>query len=135
MLSKPRSRESAASQAKGSAPICCCLHQYIYKSTTLYIVGFLRYAIVGCPSSLPIMPLDHFSVIVPEGRLEDMTTWVLASNSIFGFKEIMRPVSHVVGLGEIRPYFWVISDPTTKATEEQVREWRKQHVAFTVESG
>ncbi|KAL5393279.1 hypothetical protein DPSP01_000104 [Paraphaeosphaeria sporulosa] len=80
------------------------------------------------------MPLDHFSIIVPESSLEPLVSWLLAANALFGFKEITRPVTHVVGLGEARPYFWVISDPTTKATEAQVREWRKMHVAFTVNS-
>ena len=80
------------------------------------------------------MPLDHFCVIVPEGKLEEMVSWLVASNSVFGFREIMRPVSHVVGLGEERPYFWVWSDPTTEATDAQVREWEKQHIAFTAES-
>jgi hypothetical protein len=80
------------------------------------------------------MPLDHFCIIVPEGKLEAMVSWLLSANSTFGFREITRPVAHVVGLGEDRPYFWVWSDPTTEATKAQVREWRKQHIAFTVDS-
>lgn len=71
------------------------------------------------------MPLDHFSIIVPEGNLEPVVSWLLTANAPFGFKEITRPVAHVVGLGESRPYFWVISDPTTEATEAQVRALEK----------
>lgn len=80
------------------------------------------------------MPLDHFSIVVPEGKLEDLVSWLLASNALFGFKEITRPVTHAVGMGEDRPYFWAIGDATTEASEAQVKEWRKQHVAFTVKS-
>ncbi|KAF7185821.1 hypothetical protein HII31_12694 [Pseudocercospora fuligena] len=80
------------------------------------------------------MPLDHFCIIVPEDKLEDIVSWLVTSNSLFGFKEIMRPLPHVVGLGEDRPYFWIWSDPSTEASEYQVKEWRKQHIAFTVES-
>lgn len=80
------------------------------------------------------MPLDHFTIVVPDGKLEEMVSWLLASNAVFGFEEMLRPVPFVVGMGEDRPYFWVFSDPTTEATEAQIREWRKQHIAFTVES-
>ncbi|KAF2174200.1 hypothetical protein M409DRAFT_16469 [Zasmidium cellare ATCC 36951] len=80
------------------------------------------------------MPLDHFTICVPEGKLEEMVSWLLAANSCFGFKEMLRPVPHVVGMGEDRPYFWIVSDPTTKSSESQIKEWRKQHIAFTVET-
>ncbi|KAL5415335.1 hypothetical protein PMIN04_008594 [Paraphaeosphaeria minitans] len=85
-------------------------------------------------SKPPAMPLDHFSIIVPLDSLEPLVSWLLAANSPFGFRELTRPVAHAVGLGESRPYLWVVGDSSTEATEAQVREWRKMHVAFTVES-
>lgn len=105
----------------------------------------LTYAFPQCSRLKPIpedtlekqaidMPLDHFVIVVPDGRLEEMVSWLISANAVFEFKEFLRPVSHVVGMGEERPYFWVVSDATTEATEMQIREWRKQHIAFTVES-
>ncbi|KAL5449700.1 hypothetical protein PMIN07_009031 [Paraphaeosphaeria minitans] len=70
----------------------------------------------------------------PATSLEPLVSWLLAANSPFGFRELTRPVAHAVGLGESRPYLWVVGDSSTEATEAQVREWRKMHVAFTVES-
>ncbi|KXS99577.1 hypothetical protein AC578_2209 [Pseudocercospora eumusae] len=82
------------------------------------------------------MPLDHFCLIVSEDKLEKIVSWLIQSNSIFNFQEITRPAPHVVGLGEEknRAYFWIWSDPSTQASEYQLKEWRKQHIAFAAES-
>ncbi|KAF2447405.1 hypothetical protein P171DRAFT_429051 [Karstenula rhodostoma CBS 690.94] len=80
------------------------------------------------------MPLDHITSPVSKAALEPLVTYLATAHASLGLRELVRPVPHAVGLGETSPYLWVISDPTTEATDAQIREWRKQHVAFTVGS-
>lgn len=79
------------------------------------------------------MPLDHFCVPVPQSKLEDLI--VFLTTSLAGFKEIMRPIPNVVGLGEVRPYFWLTGvDATDIDAKSLDLTLKKNHIAFTAES-
>lgn len=81
------------------------------------------------------MPCDHLSLQVPNTKLEEVTQFLLASLSHLGFKEFMRPVPHVVGLGETMPYLWIAGvecDQLDTATFETLN--KHAHIAFAAES-
>ena len=44
------------------------------------------------------MPADHFSLVVPQAKLEDLVSFLTNSLGHLGFKEMMRPVPNVVEL-------------------------------------
>lgn len=74
------------------------------------------------------MPLDHFNLCVPEEKLQGVTEFLLKSLEHMGFKEIMRPVPHIVGLGEgYNPYLWLAG----MKEEGEPGRLRATHVAFT----
>lgn len=52
-----------------------------------------------------------------------------------GFKEIMRPIPTVVGMGETAPYFWIAAiGPEVADEKTQESILKKNHIAFTAES-
>ena len=55
------------------------------------------------------MPLDHFCVLVPPAKLEDLVTFLKTSLAHLDFKEFARPVPGMVGMGSNSPYLWVDS--------------------------
>ncbi len=80
------------------------------------------------------MPLDHFSLVVPTSKVEDLITFLTASLQHVGFKEHMRPIPTVVGLGEDRPYIWITGVDSQTGDEEQESLLKKHHIAFTAHS-
>jgi hypothetical protein len=81
------------------------------------------------------MPADHFSLVVPEAKLEDLISFLTKSLGHLGFKEMMRPVPNVVGLGEESPYFWIRALCPEDVDGKSVDGLLKQnHIAFTAES-
>ena len=81
------------------------------------------------------MPIDHFSLIVPQPKIDPLITFLTTALAHLHFKEIVRPVPNVVGLGEQAPYFW-ISGFVPEGVEEKsldslLKGW---HIAFTAES-
>jgi hypothetical protein len=83
------------------------------------------------------MPLDHFSLLVPQSKLDPMVTFLTSSLQHLGFKEYMRPVPTVVGMGDATPFFWLSGlDPSNGNGEEKVLEGllKRQHIAFTADS-
>jgi hypothetical protein len=81
------------------------------------------------------MPADHFSLVVPEAKLEDLISFLTTSLGHLGFKEMMRPVPHVVGLGEESPYLWISAPCPENVDGKSIDGLLKQiHVAFAAES-
>lgn len=81
------------------------------------------------------MPCDHFSLVVPPSKFEPLIEWLVTSLSHLGFKEHMRPVPSVVGLGDTSPYFWLSSCLPEEVDEKAALALLKStHVAFTAES-
>lgn len=78
------------------------------------------------------MPLDHMTLTVPQAKLEDIIKFLTASLQPLGFKEIMRPLPNIVGLGEKAPYFWLNVHDGDAETQEAI--FKKQHIAFTATS-
>jgi len=80
------------------------------------------------------MPIDHAAVVVPQSKLDELVAFLLTSLSHLGFKEIMRPAPHAVGLGDVAPFFWLTgvedADVDAKTLELILK---KTHVAFTAE--
>ena len=81
------------------------------------------------------MPLDHFAIYVPQSKFEDLVTFLTASLGHLGFKEFMRPVPNVVGLGETTAYFWMSGVPEDVDDKSHGTVMKKDHIAFTAESG
>ena len=81
------------------------------------------------------MPLDHFSLLVPQSKFEDMIKFLHNSLQHMGFKEQVRPAPSVVGMGEANPYLWV-AGLDSKGGDEKIQEsvMKEQHIAFTAES-
>jgi catechol 2,3-dioxygenase-like lactoylglutathione lyase family enzyme len=79
------------------------------------------------------MPLDHMTLTVPQAKLEDTINFLTTSLQPLGFKEIVRPVPNVVGLGEQAPYFWLnVVEGADVKTQEAIL--KAQHIAFTATS-
>ena len=82
------------------------------------------------------MPLDHFSINVPPTKLEDVIKFLTTSLAHFGFKEHMRPIPEVVGMGDSKSaYFWIngrLPENADPATMEGLL--KATHIAFTAES-
>ncbi|TVY71504.1 hypothetical protein LSUE1_G007097 [Lachnellula suecica] len=78
------------------------------------------------------MPLDHFNIAVPQGKLEDIITFLTTSFEPLGLKEIARPVPTVVGFGEKTPYFWLnVADLKEVDSKSHEAVLKSQHIAFT----
>lgn len=81
------------------------------------------------------MPLDHFTVLVPQTKIEDLVTFLTASLNNLGFKEIIRPIPDVVGLGEnTTPYFWIAALPEDVEEDSPKPIVKSDHMAFAAES-
>lgn len=77
------------------------------------------------------MPCDHFAILVPPSKLEDVINFLTTSMSHLGFKELMRPDPVVAGLGETMPYLW-IAGYLPEGVDEKTFEpmLRQNHAAF-----
>lgn len=81
------------------------------------------------------MPLDHFSILVPQPKLEPLITFLTTSLEHLSFKEILRPVPNVVGLGESAPYFWITGHVPEDIEEKSLDILLKEtHIAFVAEN-
>ncbi len=54
------------------------------------------------------MPLDHLSFTVPQSKLEGMVTFLTSSLQHMGFREHMRPIPSVVGMGDAVQFLWIV---------------------------
>ncbi len=81
------------------------------------------------------MPLDHFSLMVPQPKLEGMVAFLTSSLQHMGFKEFFRPIPSVVGMGDAAPFMWIAGvDPKDADEKTQETLLKRQHIAFTAES-
>ena len=64
-----------------------------------------------------------------------MVTFLTSSLQHMGFKEHMRPIPSVVGMGDATPFLWT-AGLSSKDGDEKTQETllKRQHVAFTAES-
>lgn len=82
------------------------------------------------------MPLDHFSIYIPISKIDAIVAFLTSSLQHLGFKEFIRPVPFVVGMGESKPYFWITGINPEEVDEKMLEVLlKKQHIAFTAESG
>lgn len=82
------------------------------------------------------MSLHHFCVLVPPAKAEGLITFLKASLAHLDFKEFLRPVPGMVGLGRDRPYLWIDSYHVVEEAEINAvqRMLDVMHVAFTADS-
>lgn len=82
------------------------------------------------------MSLHHFCVLVPPAKAEGLITFLKASLAHLDFKEFLRPVPGMVGLGRDSPYLWI--DSYHVASEAEINAVQKMldvmHVAFKANS-
>lgn len=82
------------------------------------------------------MPLHHFCVLVPPAKLEGLVTFLKTSLAHLDFKEFLRPVPGMVGMGNDSPYLWI--DSYHVVDEMDVNAVQRMlgvtHVAFTAKS-
>jgi hypothetical protein len=87
------------------------------------------------PPNPTTMPLDHISLVVPQPTLDPLITFLTTTLSHIGFKEIVRPIPDVVGLGEGNPYLWITGLVPEGVEDESLKKLLKGlHVAFVAES-
>jgi hypothetical protein len=81
------------------------------------------------------MPLHHFCLAVPQSKLEPFVTFLTSSLQTLGFKQLVRPIPSIVGLGETTPYLWV-NVPNIGGGDVEMHEaiLKKQHIAFSATS-
>ncbi|RDL35720.1 Uncharacterized protein BP5553_06332 [Venustampulla echinocandica] len=82
------------------------------------------------------MPLDHFSVIVPAAKLDGMVEFLISSLGHLGFKEHMRPIPTVIGMGDAMPFLWLYGAEAAEGDVATTQEKliKMQHIAFTAEN-
>ncbi|KAL8717634.1 MAG: hypothetical protein Q9225_005138 [Loekoesia sp. 1 TL-2023] len=82
-----------------------------------------------------VMPLDHFSLIVPKDKIDSMVDFLTHSLQHMGFKEHVRYGPYVVGMGETVPYFWLAApDGEDMDVKTMQHILKKTHIAFTAKS-
>ncbi|MCJ1243338.1 hypothetical protein MMC30_000535 [Trapelia coarctata] len=82
------------------------------------------------------MPVDHFSLNVPQSKLEGMVTFLISSLQHLGFKEHMRPIPSVVGMGDAVAFLWLSGlDLEDEDEKKQESLLKRNHIAFTAENG
>lgn len=83
------------------------------------------------------MPCDHFSLQVPASKFEAVISFLTTSLKAINFKEFYRPVLTTVGLGDDRPYLWIVAVPEEDGLGAALGTILKEHhvhMAFTAES-
>jgi hypothetical protein len=57
------------------------------------------------------MGLDHLGITVPRAKFDETVAFYLATLAPLGYREMLRPVPNVVGLGVYHPDFWISCCP------------------------
>lgn len=60
------------------------------------------------------MPIDHVSFQVPKESFESTVHFYTTVLAPLGYKEMVRPVDNVVGLGDKVPDFWIAANDSAK---------------------
>ncbi|WEW61781.1 hypothetical protein PRK78_007277 [Emydomyces testavorans] len=82
------------------------------------------------------MGLSHIGICVPHHKFNKTLSFYLAALAPLGYKELMRPVDNVVGLGIYYPEFWISGvnpDPSPTEHEHEHEHEQQQkpiHIAF-----
>jgi len=80
------------------------------------------------------MPIDHTSLPVPFSKVDDEVNFITAALGHMGIKEMMRPHSGVVGIGDDAPWLWVGGvDCTGQPIPDDAKIYRT-HLAVTAKS-
>ena len=81
------------------------------------------------------MPVDHFSLHVPQEHLEQVVSFLVSSLQVIGFKEYYRPIPTVVGMGDTTPYIWIAGvDPKDVDAKTVMNIAKRQHTGFVAQS-
>jgi hypothetical protein len=72
------------------------------------------------------MPIDHIGLHVPVESFDSTVEFYKTVLTPLGYKEMMRPVNNVVGLGEKVPDFWIAA-----ITEQKPPPVAPIHIAFS----
>lgn len=81
------------------------------------------------------MPLDHFSITVPTSSVDGVAKFLVSSLGHMGFKEFVRPIPTVVGLGDSKPWLWISGKDAENGDQKSQEALLKgTHVALTAES-
>jgi hypothetical protein len=75
------------------------------------------------------MPIDHIGLHVPVESFDSIVEFYKTALAPLGYKEMMRPVNNVVGLGEKTPDFWIAGHIEQKAPTGSTI-----HIAFSTMS-
>jgi hypothetical protein len=75
------------------------------------------------------MPIDHIGLHVPTDSFDSLVEFYKTILTPLGYKEMMRPMDNVVGLGEKVPDFWIAAD-----TEANTPTVGPIHFAFSTMS-
>ena len=80
------------------------------------------------------MPVDHFTLCVPQSSFEEIISFLVASLQHIGFKEHTRPVPYAAGLGDKTPYMWIVGTDEKEVKKAPESRLKKEHIAFSVKS-
>ncbi|EEH21278.1 hypothetical protein PABG_03509 [Paracoccidioides brasiliensis Pb03] len=78
------------------------------------------------------MGLSHIGFCVPAARFDEVVAFYKAALAPLGYKEHMRPVENVVGLGVYYPDFWITGVKAEDYNREEDGDvsMKPAHVAF-----
>ncbi|KAI1931091.1 hypothetical protein LOZ65_001290 [Ophidiomyces ophidiicola] len=86
------------------------------------------------------MPFSHLGFCVPDSKLNETLSFYLAALAPLGYKEHMRPVENVIGLGVYYPDFWITGvkpeseDGDDRDQDKQENQRKPLHIAFSASS-
>lgn len=63
------------------------------------------------------MVFSHLGFCVPQSKLDQVVSFYVSALAPLGYKELIRPVPHVVGLGVQYPDFWITGAPESSVPE------------------
>ncbi|EAS37108.3 glyoxalase [Coccidioides immitis RS] len=82
------------------------------------------------------MGFSHMGFCVPQHKFDETVSFYLAALQPLGYKEMMRPVDNVVGLGVYYPDFWItgVKSDDNQDADEDSKQQKPLHVAFSTNS-
>ncbi|KAK2795456.1 hypothetical protein FQN52_005223 [Onygenales sp. PD_12] len=78
------------------------------------------------------MPISHIGLSVPLSRFNETVTFYKSALAPLGYKEHLRPVENVVGLGAMYPDFWITGVKDDDDDDEPAQQQPSVHVAFSI---
>jgi hypothetical protein len=75
--------------------------------------------------------ISHFGINCAPSEFDEILAFYLAALKPLGYKELMRPVQKVVGLGNgCAPEFWIAAKEGCEKISKEVRKEMGLHFAF-----